>query len=452
MSNAAREDGSHPTILAQELSFLPSHEQLSQQVVAEEAGYFYIYLSNESNTGSEAFFDDFSIQVSESFIVQQIDYYPYGMIARNYARTTDKQTKDLFQGKTYEDLTKWYDFHARQYDASLGRWFGVDPKAGVMPYNSPYSAMMNNPVMFTDPDGELPILIPMAIGAIAGGITGHKLGKANGATGWKMFGYIAGGSVVGGLSGMAGFGIAGSGAAFSNTLAIGVSSSLFSTGMNLISGGSSPVVSSFGAFSINWSDNSIGYLGKKGNSGWENFGYAMGALANLNDINNLIDASKATLYTQESYADGSKDLISHTGIIDDSSNKSLMSFGPNDNKIGTGGLKDQIGSAKSAIGGHYKKFAIAIRRGTSEYPVPINLSKSIELSVNKHLFAGLRGFSKVLPYQGATVNCVNVSSLGLWLNGIPNFGIHPYLLHYSIVAYNNGFRPDIFGHFFQFRR
>lgn len=44
MSNAAREDGSN----------VP-HEQLSQQVVAEEAGYFYIYLSNESNTGSEAF-------------------------------------------------------------------------------------------------------------------------------------------------------------------------------------------------------------------------------------------------------------------------------------------------------------------------------------------------------------------------------------------------------------
>jgi hypothetical protein len=41
-----------------------------------------------------------------------------------------------------------YDFHARQYDAALGRWFGTDPKAGVMAYNSPYVAMMNNPVSF----------------------------------------------------------------------------------------------------------------------------------------------------------------------------------------------------------------------------------------------------------------------------------------------------------------
>jgi RHS repeat-associated protein len=157
MSNAAREDGSN----------VP-HEHLSQQVVAEEAGYFYIYLSNESNTGSEAFFDDFSIQVSESFIVQQIDYYPYGMIARNVARTTDKQTKDLFQGKTYEDLTKWYDFHARQYDASLGRWFGVDPQDQ---FASPYLAMGNNPVMMVDPDGEFAILVAAAVGALISGAT-----------------------------------------------------------------------------------------------------------------------------------------------------------------------------------------------------------------------------------------------------------------------------------------
>jgi len=69
MSNAAREDGSNV-----------AHEKLSQQVVAEEPGYFYIYLSNDSNTGSEAFsrdklgtsFDDFTIMTSESYIVQQI--------------------------------------------------------------------------------------------------------------------------------------------------------------------------------------------------------------------------------------------------------------------------------------------------------------------------------------------------------------------------------------------
>jgi hypothetical protein len=66
MSNAAREDGSNV-----------SHERLAQEVIAEEPGYYYIYLSNDSNTGSEAFsrdklgtgFDDFTIITSESCIV-----------------------------------------------------------------------------------------------------------------------------------------------------------------------------------------------------------------------------------------------------------------------------------------------------------------------------------------------------------------------------------------------
>ncbi|MFC3977942.1 hypothetical protein ACFOUP_16275, partial [Belliella kenyensis] len=43
---------------------------------------------------------------------------PYGLIARNNIRTGDKVTKELFQGKTYEELTGWYDFHARQYSLS----------------------------------------------------------------------------------------------------------------------------------------------------------------------------------------------------------------------------------------------------------------------------------------------------------------------------------------------
>ncbi|MFD2034506.1 RHS repeat-associated core domain-containing protein [Belliella marina] len=190
MSEAAREDGTSKP-----------HEKLSQEVVANEAGYFYIYLSNDSNTGSEAFFDDFTIMTSESYIVQQIDYYPYGMIARNNVRTGDKTTNDLFQGKTYEELTSWYDFHARQYDAALGRWFGVDPKAGVMPYNSPYVSMMNDPIMFVDPDGELPFLAIVAIGAVVFGTTNVAVQAANGEI--KNFGdgvkAFASGAAAGGV-------------------------------------------------------------------------------------------------------------------------------------------------------------------------------------------------------------------------------------------------------------
>jgi len=153
-------------------------------------------LSNDSNVGSEAFFDDFSIQVSESFIVQQTDYYPYGLIAKNWTRVGDKPTKDLFQGKTYEDLTKWYDFHARQYDAALGRWFGTDPQNQ---FASPYLAMGNNPVSLVDPDGEFVIPL-MIVGAFMNTIFQNATGNVN------NFGDFIKSMAVGALSGAAGFG------------------------------------------------------------------------------------------------------------------------------------------------------------------------------------------------------------------------------------------------------
>ena len=250
------------------------------------------------------------------------------------------------------------------------------------------------------------------------------------------------GAVVGGVSGCAGSAIATSGMPFANTASIAGSSILNSSGTYIVSGGKSSVSMSFGFASYDFTNNEWGYLGKKGNSKLENLGYFIGSMGALNDINNVINQTNATLYTQDLNDDGSLDIISHTGIVEDKSGKTLMSFGPNDDKIGGGGFKDLIGRAKP-LGG-YKKFGVAIRKGTPEYYVPTYLSKSTSLVVNKYIFDGLRKVSKFIPYQGLTTNCVNMSSIGLWLNGIPNIGIHPYLLHFNIVAYNNwGVNPYI---------
>jgi len=48
----------------------------------------------------------------------------------------------------------WLDYGARNYDASLGRWFGIDPMAGKWATYSPYNYTLNNPVVFVDPNGE----------------------------------------------------------------------------------------------------------------------------------------------------------------------------------------------------------------------------------------------------------------------------------------------------------
>ena len=59
-------------------------------------------------------------------------------------------------------------------------------------------------------------------------------------------------------------------------------------------------------------------------------------------------------------------------------------------------------------------------------------------TVNKGLFSFMRSIGDRIPYQGFTSNCVNWASMCLWLNGIPNVGIHPFILHGTMFVYNSG--------------
>ena len=98
--------------------------------------------------------------------------------------------------------------------------------------------------MYTDPDGELIWLAPVIIGAVIGGYSGYKIGKANDAKGWGMFGYILGGAAIGGVAGYTGFSV------FSSAMAAGTAAGMggISAGFNagLLSGMASGAITGGG--------------------------------------------------------------------------------------------------------------------------------------------------------------------------------------------------------------
>jgi RHS repeat-associated protein len=62
---------------------------------------------------------------------------------------------NLYQGKEKQDELdlNLFDFHARQYDPTIGRTTTIDPHADNYGNLSPYSWVGNNPIITIDPDG-----------------------------------------------------------------------------------------------------------------------------------------------------------------------------------------------------------------------------------------------------------------------------------------------------------
>ncbi|TKG88022.1 hypothetical protein EYV94_27730 [Puteibacter caeruleilacunae] len=75
--------------------------------------------------------------------VSKSDYYPFGKLHDSQSVDFVKN-KYLYNGKEIQDeqldgvLLDWYDYGARFYDASLGRWYVLDPAKELYWNYSPY--------------------------------------------------------------------------------------------------------------------------------------------------------------------------------------------------------------------------------------------------------------------------------------------------------------------------
>lgn len=105
---------------------------------------------------------DGSINPSEE-IISEKNYYPFGLEHKGYNFVIQNENsvahKFSYNGKENnpELGLDWYDFGARNYDPAIGRWMNIDPLAYKYNEYSPYNYVLNNPILFIDPDGKDPI-------------------------------------------------------------------------------------------------------------------------------------------------------------------------------------------------------------------------------------------------------------------------------------------------------
>ena len=140
------------------------YENGSQKLLLTEEGYvtladnkYHYYLKDHQGNNR--------VVISQSGTVEETNhYYPFGGV---FASTNNVQPYK-YNGKELDTKNglNWYDYDARHYDATLGRFVSVDPLAEQDYAVSPYTYCGNNPVLRIDKDGWIDLGMDAAAAAI----------------------------------------------------------------------------------------------------------------------------------------------------------------------------------------------------------------------------------------------------------------------------------------------
>jgi RHS repeat-associated protein len=124
--------------------------------------YVYQYKDHLGNVRLSYSDNDGNGTVDSSEIIEENNYYPFGMKHEGYnsnvsSHTNSAASKYKYNGKEMEEALglDWYHYGARFYDPTIGRWFTPDALTEKYLADSPYGYSMNNPVLFVDPDGNV---------------------------------------------------------------------------------------------------------------------------------------------------------------------------------------------------------------------------------------------------------------------------------------------------------
>jgi RHS repeat-associated protein len=127
---------------------------MTQNYIAKEEGYAYLYISNENQKTVDVYFDDVTMTYTPSNIIQSNEYYPFGMqTAQSWTRGSNSNNFLYDAGSELNSTSGFYDLPFRNYDAALGRFFQVDAMATTSHTLTPYHYAGNNPIGSNDPTG-----------------------------------------------------------------------------------------------------------------------------------------------------------------------------------------------------------------------------------------------------------------------------------------------------------
>ncbi len=111
-------------------------------------------------------------------LVQETHYGAWGEILEGIGQTGD--WKFLFQGNEYIDAFGYNtsDFNLRQYDPWRGQFDSIDPIDNYSVGGT--VSMLNNPLTYTDKNGDCPNCVTGAVGAVIGGFANLIIKSAQG--------------------------------------------------------------------------------------------------------------------------------------------------------------------------------------------------------------------------------------------------------------------------------
>ncbi|MCG8410276.1 MAG: hypothetical protein MI739_03220 [Bacteroidales bacterium] len=327
-------------------------------------------------------------------------------------------------GSKYLGNVGMINMNGRFYDPELGMFISPDPyvQAPDLPINfNRYAYCLNNPLMYTDPDGEF-FWFAFAIGAIIGGFTGYKIATSKGYDlgNWQTYAYMFGGAAIGGFSGALGAGIEAAAGVMANTAAIVFSSYSYSVAMSALSGGMMKPSVSFGFGSYDFGTGALNYLFDGDNKWFEDLGYTFGALANLPDVVSLFSGGGQNVDVNSASTKNGDDWWGHSSITDESEN-TLVSVGPDSPVSKSSSLS---ATWKNSIKGANVKWSSYVgKKGTWT----IKLNNVSTNAINNYA-------SRITRWDLLFNSCVGHTTRALMRAGVPTiYAFHPHMLNLQLA-------------------